>query len=843
MSVDQTEPGDLEQYRTSEGVSKKEADLVSEHPLKHRFGDDKERKYDAKQAGTRFVDFYDDPAAAIREFLSNAETACVRRARAELRDAGYDVPDGVREVLEKAEANVGYEAQIEVSFNRSPQGTTLIIEDNGIGINPVEYDVLRRVGYSASHGDGNRLGQFGIGFMSGFLLCGTNGGFRLKTNPYGDYDAYSTAEYLANFEYLSDEKQETGTRFEFPTFKGAAQNIDVPEAVRRYSEGMQVTVLYRDFDDSGKETGQSDEFLPTFIEDNYPDNELVVTYEDEYFKAVMSPADGEHNGQITFNVTMPIKRNCGPSYKSNPKFDAQWKWDFRAKKENGPIVHCESDPSIEGLVPIEDTKYQGLGADREEDHVPMSDVPDDAIRMPKPASSRDSYKGGNDEFWQYVSEKLEYAWADIAAERFEELDTWQDFVDLYTKAELMRAFNNFIGYFNDPDPTDIQDKIKETFDTDVDEDVCEKLHMMQSSVKVLKQGHSKPHIKAARTSKKLWKIIDEYGENVYTGKSVSKKKAEIVWGLDAAFVRVEDTSKYDEYEQLFGWEPAKKLPNRKLSEKLPNLDPDVADKWENKSTSSSSSSSGRTSRDPTTKRIKLRYGTRSRSKWTKKTVSDVVDALENDEVFWSKYSAEFRYLVILDQTKDHVTASKVAGEADKSKGIAAVKVPKYVFKYLKDKPNVYGNKQAAIEDNKGTTIDVVVNGSQKTVNTTDLTDDWLFILTSQKAVDTFDAEDVAETLGYDPDDYKRITMLSENIFSEHWGDKIGAEVVKTGGGPRVYNFDDYNYVGENFSDLQRSILLDSVDETHKHYEFLFGDAPTGQRLEEALEIAEELGMT
>ena len=186
----------------------------------------------------------------------------------------------------------------------------------------------------------------------------------------------------------------------------------------------------------------------------------------------------------------------------------------------------------------------------------------------------------------------------------------------------------------------------------------------------------------------------------------------------------------------------------------------------------------------------------------------------------------------------------MAREADKSKGIAAAKVPKYVFKYLKDKPNVYESKKAAIEDNKGTEVEIPVQNGTITTNTTDLTDDWLFILTSQKTVDNFDAEDVAETLGYDfPDDYEHVVTLSENIFDDHWGDSIGADVVKTGDGPRTYDFDDYEYVGQSFSDLQKEILLDAVDETHEHFDFLFGDSPTGSRLEEALEIAEELGMT
>ena len=852
MSKSDSQSDEMEQYKTTAGVAKREADLVGDHPLKHKFGDDKERKYDAEQAGARFVDMYDDPAAAIRESLHNAETACINRAEEMLEDAGLDVPSDVLDILNKAEAELGYEAQIEVTYNEHPNATTLIIEDNGVGITPQRYDILRSIGYSENHMSGNRGGQFGIGYMSHFLLCGVNGSFRLKTNPYGDYEAYSTAEYLANFEYLPDEKESTGTRFEFATLAGAAQNIDVADAVQRYSDGMQVTVLYRDFDEKGQETGKSDEFLPTFIEDYYPDNELVVSFENEYFKAVMSPESKEiDDGIITYNVTMPIKRNTdGPSYKTNQSYNASWKWDFRGKREDGPIVQCKSDPSIEGLVPIDDTKYQTLQPRQQESHIPMSSVPDDAVRMPKPASSRDSYMSGHDDFWKHVSTKLEDEWASVAATRFEELNSWQDFVDLDDKAALMRAYNNFIGYHDDPDASDLQDKIEDTFDTVVPEDVCSQLHRMQSSVNVLKEGHSAPHTKGAQRSKKMWKLVDEYGDNVYVGKSVSKKKAEIVWGLDAAFVRTEDTD-YGKYADL-GWEPAKELPNRKLLSKLPNLDPDVADKWENKSMSSSSSgsSSGRSSRDPSTKRIKIRHGKRRRSKWTQKTVSDVVDALENNEPFWTKYGAEFRYLVIMDQTKDSVTASKVAREAHRNKGIAATKVPKYVFKHLKDKPNVYGNKQAAIEDNKGTTLEIdfsdenAIGGSGDVeIDSTDLTDEWLFLLVGNNTMTSFDTDKVAERLGYDVTDYKYVVMTDQNVFADHWGDNIGADVVKTSGGVVPPSFDDYENVLKGFDTLQREIALDGVDESHEHFDFLFGHYPSGTELEEALEVAEKLGMT
>ena len=232
-----------------------------------------------------------------------------------------------------------------------------------------------------------------------------------------------------------------------------------------------------------------------------------------------------------------------------------------------------------------------------------------------------------------------------------------------------------------------------------------------------------------------------------------------------------------------------------------------------------------------------------------KTVSDVVDNLENDGTFWSKYKSDFRYLVILDQTKDHVTASKVAREADRNKGIAATAVPKYVFKHLKDKPNVYGNKQAAIDDNMGTELEIDFGKAQAlggngtvTIDSTDLTDEWLFLLVGSNTMTTFDTEDVAETLGYDVNDYKYVVMTDQNVFAGHWGGNVGADIVKTSGGTTPRSLDDYEYDSRSFVELQREIALDSVDESHEHFDFLFGHSPTGSELTEALEVAEKLGM-
>ncbi|AGM11500.1 hypothetical protein M199_gp166 [Halogranum tailed virus 1] len=696
------------QYRSTAGAEVKTADVASDtHPLKAEIGDQKERIYDAKIAGERFVQFYDDSAAAIREYLSNAETACIRRARHELLDAGVseqDIPSNVADLIEMAQEVAGYEPLIEVTYNRKSDETRLVIEDNGIGISVEEYQVLQRIGYSTSHGNGERLGQFGMGFMSGFQLTSIHGAFRMFTRSYLTEEAYSTVEYVANCEYLDGAPETYGTRFEFPEFGEAAKEIHIPAKVAEYAEGMRVPVLYRDFNSSGQETAESDDFLPRNIEDDYSDDSLVVTFENDYFKAVMSPDKPTNRPNshelVTYNVTMPIRRNLD-SWSTNDKFEAPWKWDFRGKKEDGPIVKCESDASVEGLVPVENSKYDNMIQEQQAKHLPMSDVPDDAIVMPGPASSRDSYMGGHDDFWKYVSECLNEAWAEIAKERFENLSSWDDFKALERdeKNALYRAYSQFGPSYGTNDPDNIQETLEDAFGVTVPKDVCEKIDKSRKSLMVVPRGHNQAHHKkpAKRNKKKIWQIIDEAPDGVYMGKSVSQKKAEIAWGLgDTHVIRIQpddgQTSKerYAELEELWGFKKLKDLPNSKLKERLPNLDDDVAEEWENADYVNNTSSSGgrRTSRDPTTKRIKVRVGKRSHRYFSRSKVSYIVDQLENDDgIRAGNYTV--KKLIIYDQTKVGSTPSTRHADKYGEPGIAVAAVPKYVYNYLKDKKNVY----------------------------------------------------------------------------------------------------------------------------------------------------------
>jgi hypothetical protein len=848
--MSQTEE-DLKEYRGTAGSEVKTADVAGDdHALNNVIGDDEgaqERMYDPKLAGERFVEFYDDSAAAIREYLSNAETACIRRAKQELLDAGFtedEIPGQVTEMLEMAKEETGYEPLIEVTYNRQSDATRLIIEDNGIGISSEEYQVVQRVGYSASHMDGERLGQFGMGWLSGFQLTSVNGVFRMKTKSYLTDEAYSTAEYVANFEMLDGEPDEYGTRFEFPGFGEKAKSIDIPSKVSDFANGMVIPVLYRDFDSSGDETSHSDDFLPRDMADDYPDDSLVVAYENEFFRAVMSPDRPENRRNlVTYNVSMPIRRNCD-QFGSEPKFGTPWKWDFRGKKENGPIVACESDPSVVGLIPKEDSKYERLVEDFKEDCIRMSEVPDDAVKMPEPASSRDSYKSGHDEFWQHVSEKLTEAWGEIAKERFDELDSVSDFRNLDTseKRAVFRAYSQFGPSTTGTEPDKIQDMLNEKLGVTVPTAVCKFVDRSRRTVNVVSRGSNRAHTKSATRSRKIWKVIEEAPDGVYMGKTISQKKAEIVWGLgETHLVRVEDRS-YTQLEKNWGWTNAKTLPTRNLKEKLPELDDDVAEKYEDTSTNDSNNtkSIGGNGKDPKKYKMRIRYRTNSRKYFTTDRVENIVDDLENSgSTKVGYYSAKD---VILHS--DNVSATRVAGSTNRRKKVAATRIPEYVYEYLEDKDHFHESMDEVRENADGMEL-TFDDGTTESVS--DLSDDTCLIVAGNEVERYFDGrpEELIELHGYDADAYDRIEFVDNGNLQARWDVSTDATVIKTKRGSNI-DIDNYDYYNKRLHWYKLQDKLGGMDSSSDEYDALFGKRrgkPSGSELDTLIQIAKDAGLT
>lgn len=360
-----------QQMRTTHGHERRTLDAASDdHPLA---GMDSERQAPIESVAKNVVRRYDVKKAAFREYLSNAHTAEIQRAKWMLAEHG-DISDvdmtSVRDVLDAANEQFGYEPVITVKYNKDPNSRwTLKIEDNGIGIDSQTAYAIRDIGLSGWHMDGSTNGQFGQGTMSGFLLSGMYGEFHMVTKSAVTGENYRAAWKLTDLNKLKGERDSIGTTFTWPTFTDEAQDIDVYEAVREYAEGMVVPVIYEEYDEGGNQDGvRSDDFVPSYMEDRYPDDAMVVTYEDQFGKAVWSPSDPEgwNSSVNTFCGYQPIKRN-EPDYGTHKKYDMPGAFDFRLKVEDGSIISVgegedggSMDHPLVGKTPVSCQKYRSM---------------------------------------------------------------------------------------------------------------------------------------------------------------------------------------------------------------------------------------------------------------------------------------------------------------------------------------------------------------------------------------------------------------------------------------------------------------------------------------------------
>lgn len=701
---------DLDKYRTTNGARTSEIDGAEDgHALKETLGKSEHRafEYDPKITGQRFAERYDDTGAAIREYLANAETACIRRARHGLvgesdREMDDVMDMAVRELFETASDEIGYEPVIEVMHSWPGSDLpALVIEDNGVGISVEEFLVLKKIGFSASHDDGSALGMFGQGVMSGYLLSGINGEFRFVTRSFLTDETYSERMRIDGFNDLDETRDRYGTTFTFPAFGEEGKKLNVQSRIDEFAQGLRVPVIYREYDSSNEEISNED-YLPAPMEDDLDESTPVVVYEDQYVRAVASPDTYQTGGYgttsrtpATLLVSMPIDRNDGYS---TSKYEAPWHFDLRLQREDGVIC---TGPN-EGLIPIEDDKYENLDEDRKSRYIRSSTVESEDVAMPKPVDDRDRLESGNRDFLKWVSQNIRREFSTEFANVLTDIDDFEDVLDLEPRdqALFMRGYSHFGPKYSTSSADTIQEELKESTGVTLDESVCEKMSKMKSKISWAERNTSFPQQASNRDEKKVWKVMSKAFPDgtVYMAKSISKKKAEIAWDLNPNN-QVVSVDSYGEWADIFGWEKLKELPSRKLEEELGDqLSASILDKYGkdsgNDSSSSSSSSSGTRTLDAKTRRIKVRVSTGSDS-FTKKAAKDVYTALDGGDSISISYSRSVSELMLFRQTDDDTRASKYTGFC--RNGVGKATVPNYVYDYLIEADNVYEGLDGLIE--------------------------------------------------------------------------------------------------------------------------------------------------
>lgn len=334
-----SQEGDIDPYYQSGESSVTHRDIGAagdDHP----FGDEpKEWEADLRPLIRQVSDdLYDSWRATVREYLANAETACLKV------DQYLNSPDD--SPFEDMIVDDGYEPRITVVWDKSEQKLT--IQDNGIGMAAIEVDeVFRQIGRSAARDLGTMSGAFGMGALSFPKFIGRDNMMVMTTHSRLNDDNAAYLVTLAGIEPIRGSlgDAEYGTKFTLDQKKG---DMDVRSAVETYAEWMRVPVLYRELDKNGEEVFNEDwgdkRLYDGYEEGTWADSFVV----DGCFEAYVSPnATGR-----TLLLSMDIERGA------DDKFTAPNPFDVRILDESGKVVH--STNGNEGLIPVPQMEYDEM---------------------------------------------------------------------------------------------------------------------------------------------------------------------------------------------------------------------------------------------------------------------------------------------------------------------------------------------------------------------------------------------------------------------------------------------------------------------------------------------------
>lgn len=169
---------------------------------------------------------YSEKKVFIRELVQNGHDS-IMRLRARLRD---------------------FAGRIDIFA--SPQNDTIVFRDNGLGMNKADLvDFLSNVGKSGTKQDhGNvagLIGQFGIGFLSGFLVADR---IEVRTKNYDESQAWLwTNEGTSDYEIVPcnvdfDHGAEVQIKLKSVEHRGLIHSEEVKQVVRQYADMLTVEI-------------------------------------------------------------------------------------------------------------------------------------------------------------------------------------------------------------------------------------------------------------------------------------------------------------------------------------------------------------------------------------------------------------------------------------------------------------------------------------------------------------------------------------------------------------------------------------------------------------------------
>jgi len=288
-------------------------------------------------------DLYESWRATVREYLANAETACLR--------AQEYAETGSTAIVDEGEMTISdsYQPKIEVIWNK--QEDKLTIQDNGIGMSADVVDqVFRQIGRTTGRDEGGVSGNFGQGVLSFVKLVGLDNAMIMTSHSRLNGDNASYYVTLAGVEPImgSLPDDQYGTKFQM------TPNDDYPirEAIEQYAEWMRVPVRYEEIGADGSIVFQED-YGDKALYEAYEDNRICLGARQQgAFEAYASPdSDGR-----TLLLSMDIDRNDG-QYEPG-QHEAPFPFDVRLLDESGKVI--ASSNGNEGLMPTPRSEYEGM---------------------------------------------------------------------------------------------------------------------------------------------------------------------------------------------------------------------------------------------------------------------------------------------------------------------------------------------------------------------------------------------------------------------------------------------------------------------------------------------------
>lgn len=353
------------------GVSDVEHRNVDAAGDSHPFGDEpKQWEADLRPLIRQISDdLYDSWELTVREYLANAETACLKVSHHQ--DNPSDSP------FDEMIVSDGYEPRITVVWDKSEQ--KLIIQDNGIGMAAVEMDeVFRQIGRSAARDLGTMSGAFGMGSLSFSKFIGTENTMVALTHSRLNDDNAAYLITLAGIEPIRGSlgDSEYGTKFALDQKK---TDMAIRQAVEKYAQWMRVPVLYRELDENGTEVFNEDwgdkRLFDDYKEGRYANNFVVPGCFEAY---VCADATGR-----TLLLSMEIERGDGD------QLSAPYPFDVRILDESGKVVR--SSNGNEGLIPVARMEYEKMLLDARPEHITESLLSNKDVYATEVTSDRADY--------------------------------------------------------------------------------------------------------------------------------------------------------------------------------------------------------------------------------------------------------------------------------------------------------------------------------------------------------------------------------------------------------------------------------------------------------------------